>query len=84
MGLLIEPTATNLFSGDMATALVKDTVTLEQIDQSIGVGFPAYRMQRDGVNGTHALAISLAQTSATQTIYCYFKSCTNILVQLAT
>ena len=59
LGLLIEPAATNLVSGDMATDWARDKITLEQIYQSIGVAFPTCRMQGDGVNGTHALAISL-------------------------
>ena len=41
-------------------------------------------MQGNGINGTHAVSILFTQTSATQTISCYFKSGTNTLVQLAT
>ena len=41
-------------------------------------------MQGDGVNETHALAITFPQTSATQTISRYFKTGTNTLIQLAT
>jgi len=67
----------------MASDCSKDKVTLDEIDQSICVGVPIYSMQGDGVSGTHALAISFAQTSATQTISCYFRTGTNTLVQLA-
>jgi hypothetical protein len=81
LGLLVEPAATNFVSGDMATvAWSKDKVALEEIDQTIGALIPVYSMQGDGLNGTHALVISLPQTSATQTISCYFRSGTNTLV----
>jgi hypothetical protein len=68
----------------MVTDWAKDKITLEKIEQNIGVSIPVYSMQGNGVNGTHALSILFPQTSATQTISCYFKSGTNTLVQLAT
>jgi hypothetical protein len=84
LGLLIKHAVTNFASGDMATDWAKEKVALEGIYLFIGALIPVYRMQGDGVNGTHALSILFAQTSATQTISCYFKSGTDIIVQLDT
>ncbi len=68
----------------MVTDWAKDNVTIEEIEQTICASIPVYSMQGNGVIGTHALVMLFPQTSATQAISCYFKSGTNILVQLAT
>ncbi len=55
-GLSVEPAVTNLVYGDIATDLAKDKESQEQIDhQSIGVGFPVYTKQEEGVSGTRVI-----------------------------
>ncbi len=73
LGLLVEPAATNLISGDMVVNWSKDKIAFEETDQVIGNGFPAYILTGNGVQGTHTLASAMPRTDAVQTLSIYAK-----------